>query len=133
MKRYSELDILRGLAALSVFTTHAFGLVSQTELEFTWLKMLQNSPVVILWNGHAAVDLFFVLSGFVLALPIFYKPNSFNYIKFAIKRLLRIYPTYWITIALATLMCYFYSYGSLTGLSEWINGYWHHSLTIKEN
>ena len=103
MKRYLELDSLRGLAAFAVFTTHAFGLIWNTDIEFAWLQILENSPLVILRNGNAAVDLFFVLSGFVSALPLIYKPQKFNYPKFALKRFLRIYPVYWVAIALATL------------------------------
>ncbi len=132
MKRYLELDSLRGLAAFAVFTTHAFGLIWNTEIKFAWLEMANQFHLGILWNGKAAVDLFFVLSGFVLALPLIYKRNEFNYSKFLIKRFLRIYPAYWMAMILAVLMSLNYSYGNLEGLSKWINGYWNNSLTFKQ-
>lgn len=61
---YPELDGLRGLAALMVFFSHAMGLLYPTPL----ITYLQSSPFRILWDGAAAVDFFFVLSGFVLTL-----------------------------------------------------------------
>lgn len=63
------LDGLRGVAACSVVAFHFF--YAFTPAPFTdWGRTgfgLWDTPLAVLWNGHFAVALFFVLSGFVLA------------------------------------------------------------------
>ncbi|WP_371347681.1 acyltransferase family protein [Ancylobacter sp. IITR112] len=63
------LDGLRGLAACSVVAFHFF--YAFTPAPFTdWGRTgfsLWDTPLAVLWNGHFAVAIFFVLSGFVLA------------------------------------------------------------------
>jgi peptidoglycan/LPS O-acetylase OafA/YrhL len=76
MKRLSELDGLRGYAALSVFVWHALDIFyprvvqtgiagNPTAVEASMLGAL-GFPIGALVNGIFAVILFFVLSGFVL-------------------------------------------------------------------
>ncbi|AFY74974.1 putative acyltransferase [Synechococcus sp. PCC 7502] len=134
MKRYLELDSLRGLAAFAVFVTHAFGLIWNTSIKIPILSFILDSisPIQILWNGSAAVDFFFVLSGFVLALPFLSQNKQVNYLDFLKRRCFRIYPTYWIAMLIAVFMRLFYEHGSLFGLSDWINDYWQDVLTTKE-
>ncbi|WP_130731351.1 acyltransferase [Komagataeibacter xylinus] len=55
-----SLTGVRGVAALWVFTTHFYGLAADI-LHMPWL--LQS---LFLFNGFRGVDLFFVLSGFIL-------------------------------------------------------------------
>ncbi|GLK72546.1 acyltransferase [Ancylobacter dichloromethanicus] len=63
------LDGLRGLAACSVVAFHFF--YAFVPAPFTdWNRSgfgLWDTPIAVLWNGHFAVAIFFVLSGFVLA------------------------------------------------------------------
>jgi len=132
MKRYLELDGLRGIAAFAVFVTHAFGLIWNTPIQIPLITPIINSPISILWNGSAAVDFFFVLSGFVLALPFLAHNKKINYLDFIKRRFLRIYPTYWGAMFLAVIMRMFYKSGSLLGLSDWINSYWNHAIPIKQ-
>jgi len=132
MKRYVELDSLRGLAAFAVFVTHAFGLIWNTPIHIPLISTIIDSPIQILWNGGAAVDFFFVLSGFVLALPFLSQNKQINYVDFLKKRFFRIYPTYWAGMLLAVIMSLFYQHGSLLGLSDWINSYWQETLPIKQ-
>ncbi|MEH7247503.1 acyltransferase family protein, partial [Neobacillus niacini] len=73
--RLEELDSLRGIASLTVVIHHTlltlpiFLAAHQHEqINSTIVKIFTNSPLHIIWGGHEAVILFFVLSGFVLSL-----------------------------------------------------------------
>lgn len=121
--RFEELDALRGLAAISVFLSHASGLVDPPAA----LVGIENSPVHVLWEGAAAVDLFFVLSGFVLALPyVSREPRPLRYDVFLIKRIFRLYPAYWVAVLFGLALMHFG--GSLQTVpyaSEWLASFWH--------
>lgn len=103
-KRLEYLDALRFLAAFSVVLNHFFvdyGLPEHIKQVFT------NSPLHIIWDGFAAVSLFFVLSGFVLSRGFFSFAggeclSKFSFIIFFIKRSARIWLPY-ICVALGTL------------------------------
>ena len=85
--RVEGLDGLRGIAALVVVFTHL-----QTALD--WDKWLPG-----LFNGYLAVDIFFILSGYVLALSLRKKmytvdgkiDNKFSFLGFASQRFIRLY------------------------------------------
>ena len=68
--------------------------------------------------GNVGVFMFFVLSGFVIfeALDIFYK-DSIK--RFLINRFLRIFPTYWASLAFAMLALYATSSPKLANLDTW--------------
>lgn len=79
--RFFLLDFLRLLASIGVIIFH----VNSTTLD--WTK-----------NLYLMVDLFFVLSGFVL-MPVFPKNNSWLELrKFVTKRLWRLLPTTWVSL-----------------------------------
>src|SRR5262245_33476285 len=75
------LEAIRGLASLSVLVGHvilafwpAYLFRSGTpgwEQFSAWLQALSRFPGKFLWDGHLAVSIFFVLSGFVLSLTFF--------------------------------------------------------------
>jgi peptidoglycan/LPS O-acetylase OafA/YrhL len=121
-QRCTELDGLRGLAALSVFFFHVSCLfpTSATTAEF------DRSPLRFLWDGGAAVDLFFVLSGFVLAAPFLgMAGRALEYRTFIVRRLFRILPAYWAALLLALLLRYgVYQPDGLAGLSKWVREIW---------
>lgn len=79
----ANLQLLRALAAIAVVVFH-FGLMPPTSLQFT--------------AGAAGVDLFFVLSGFIIAYS-----SSRDARHFLARRLIRIIPAYWIATILAAL------------------------------
>jgi peptidoglycan/LPS O-acetylase OafA/YrhL len=110
--RVDALEGLRGHAAFLVFLVHAFGLVF-TKLYGTdpQLHTLQGDPslarmaVTLLFRSHYGVDLFFVLSGLLMAdLALRRWPGS---ARFLARRALRIYPAYLASLAIclgATLL-----------------------------
>ncbi|QGQ47221.1 acyltransferase family protein [Metabacillus sediminilitoris] len=115
--RIEQLDSIRGLAALCVFISHI--ILVKTEI-FT---EAMRSPLRLFTNGHAAVMLFFVLSGFVLSLA-FLNKNNVLYISYFIKRVFRIYIPYLVAIATAMISSIFFFRGTIDGLSDWFNSSW---------
>jgi len=76
--RFATLDALRGVAAMLVMVFHAH----------------ERSPVQVP-GGYLAVDLFFALSGFVIALAYEKRlAEGMGLLRFAGKRLQRVYPMY---------------------------------------
>jgi peptidoglycan/LPS O-acetylase OafA/YrhL len=88
-RRIRALDGLRGLAALAVLLCHAIGL-SPLNSDMDLASRLGRRLLKGLCDGGAAVDLFFVLSGYVLALPYL--------------AILRIMPVYWAGTAVAVAL-----------------------------
>lgn len=89
-KRYLELDALRGIAALSVLLFHFtygydYGLNLMSEKHFYFRY------------GNLGVQLFFMISGFVILMTL-EKLNSSK--EFFIARFSRLYPAYWMAIIL---------------------------------
>ena len=92
-RRLSYVDGLRAIAVLTVMVFHARVHAPGVALE-GWAKECSHG-----------VDLFFVLSGFCLALPTFEKLRAggrceFDTVAFALKRFLRIIPPYAVAVGL---------------------------------
>lgn len=79
-------------------------------------------------NGHAAVILFFVLSGFVLSLPLL-SGKALNYRVFLVKRIFRIYFPYLIAIVFSIVLATVLSKGGIDELSDWFNRSWNTPVT----
>ncbi|MEI2397575.1 acyltransferase family protein [Paenibacillus phytohabitans] len=94
MKRLAQLDSIRGLASLSVMLHHLWQSAPVLPAVFYY------SPARIFIGGHQAVILFFILSGFVLALP-FLSGKTAPYSAYIIKRICRIYLPYLAALILA--------------------------------
>ena len=95
--RFLELDSLRSLAALAVVLGHFNNALGKTTTPFfTFATHLFGS-------GHAAVMLFFVLSGFVLT-GLSLGRDRPTYIAFLIKRICRLYLPYAAAILFAAAL-----------------------------
>ncbi|GJE27041.1 acyltransferase family protein [Methylobacterium organophilum] len=90
--RLLELDALRGVAALLVLVLHY---TAGFDNEVGWHG---HPPLFRLSSGHLGIALFFVISGFVIAMTL---ERSRNGLDFAVGRFARLYPTFW-TCALIT-------------------------------
>ncbi|MDP4021919.1 acyltransferase [Methylobacterium sp. NEAU 140] len=92
--RNQALDALRGLAALVVVLHH-----------FCWSYEVRvgphNTDLPSLVHGHFAVELFFILSGFVIA-PVLERARSPT--TFALQRAARLYPTFLVCSALTLVV-----------------------------
>jgi peptidoglycan/LPS O-acetylase OafA/YrhL len=95
--RIYQIDLLRFLAALSVVLYHYFfrgyAADSMTNLSF-------HNIGQIFKYGYLGVDLFFIISGFVISLSISHGSIS----KFAISRISRLYPIYWISVSMTFII-----------------------------
>ncbi len=93
---------LRGIAAALVVLYH----LSKAELEFSRSGFSIVRP--FLYFGAEGVDLFFVISGFIILwtnLDGFGKVEALS--RYAVRRITRIYPLYWVFFAFALLMAIF--------------------------
>lgn len=91
--RYPELDGLRGIAILMVIETHYHILAFLV----TGIGLPQLVPLLLLgWSG---VDLFFVLSGFLLGGILLDNKGASNYFRvFYTRRVCRIFPLYFLVV-----------------------------------
>lgn len=123
MKRYIELDSLRGIAALCVIFSHFVFIMQDTP---RWIQMANLTPIRLFMGGHAAVIFFFVLSGFVLSLSLL-NSNKMNYSRYLITRISRIYIPY-IAVLLLALLLYYTTYSATAPTNHW----WSAPITLKE-
>ncbi len=94
--RFKTVDGLRGIAALAVVAFHLNGAVRQTFGQ--WLPASLDD---LLAHGYLGVDVFFVLSGFVIAYSIRNAQATPRFLgRFALRRSLRLDPPYWVAILL---------------------------------
>lgn len=98
-----ELDSVRGLAILAVLFYHGF---------YWGTNLLKYGPaqrlfILGMWTGRLGVNLFFVLSGFLITGLLLESRNREDYYKrFYIRRALRILPAYGLIIVVLALTRY---------------------------
>jgi len=92
------LDGIRGLAVLMVLIFHFVGQMQPTN----WVE---RAIVGVTKHGLLGVDLFFVLSGFLITGLLYEAHNRPHYLRnFYMRRLLRIFPLYYGVLALVFLV-----------------------------
>jgi peptidoglycan/LPS O-acetylase OafA/YrhL len=90
-RRLRELDSLRGIAAVCVLLFH---------LSTTANDHYHQWPIQVPW-GHFGVELFFVISGFVILMTL---EKSAGVTEFLISRVTRLYPAYWCAVLLTSAL-----------------------------
>jgi len=93
--RFEEIDVLRGLAAMVVVLSH---------YSTHCVKFFQEAPFGFRLDtiyGFYAVQLFFIISGFVISLTV---EKSRDWRDFAFSRLTRLYPAYWAAVTLMVVV-----------------------------
>lgn len=99
MKHVQQLDGIRGLAILLVLAFHA-RIVFATTAEIPYLGFR------LLGLGWSGVDLFFVLSGFLITGILIDSRDSSTYFRtFYARRILRIFPLYFFYLFLILVLC----------------------------
>lgn len=88
--RLLEIDALRGLAALAVVLFHY-------TTRFSELFQVEGTPTVRFANGFYGVNLFFIISGFVIFMTL---EKTAKPMDFVVSRFSRLFPTYWVAIFL---------------------------------
>ncbi|GAA1760185.1 acyltransferase [Luedemannella helvata] len=127
--RHRALDGLRGLAAVVVVVHHA--LLTQPVLDAAnagrgsapdgvagWLTY---SPLHLLWAGREAVYVFFVLSGFVLALPFLRDGVPNQWVGYFPRRFVRLYVPLAVAVLLSAAIAWAVPRTVTDGASRWLN------------
>jgi len=98
--RFLAIDALRGFAALAVVVYHIHGAFERAPQPWmpSWLAYVFSA-------GHFGVNIFFVLSGFVIAYSLRSAKLSGRFIgQFTLRRSIRLDPSLWVAIALEALL-----------------------------
>lgn len=104
---HPELDVLRFLAFLGVFLHHALPRDAESYINNGFSPALAEWFVIAKRAGAYGVDLFFVLSAYLiteLLLREYAKRGSFNIPAFYVRRALRIWPLYFVFLAITVFV-----------------------------
>jgi peptidoglycan/LPS O-acetylase OafA/YrhL len=140
-KRVNELDSVRGIAAFIVVLHHCWEAILPDQNTYPmfgrelagtgWFAdtayWISVSPLRLLFCGHAAVGVFFVLSGLVLAKSL-QDPRQRGYGPFIVRRFFRIYPPFAFVILSSAALCYLLNAQPIPG-RDWINLSWSEPVT----
>jgi peptidoglycan/LPS O-acetylase OafA/YrhL len=94
--RLVEIDALRGVAALAVVLFHY-------TTRFTDLYKPSALPSISFPGGHYGVNLFFIISGFVIFMTL---EKTRRPLDFVVSRFSRLFPAYWAAILLTFVICH---------------------------
>ena len=125
---YPQLDGLRSLAFLLVFTGHAGGFVVDQSPQ--WIRPAVAVYQHILHFNWAGVDLFFCLSAFLITTILLReeaKTGRIHLRHFLFRRALRIWPVYYLAVVVGLLTFPFIC--TPTFVEFGTEGYWHYTRT----
>lgn len=118
-RRVAGLDGLRGIASLIVVFRHTANAVA---MPLETRHALLEGPLAPLLNAQGAVQLFFVLSGWVLAASLARGSGAADVARFYVRRIFRIHPPYLAGVAFAWLLAWAYvPRGPGWGLTPWVD------------
>lgn len=134
--RLLSLDVLRAVAVLLVLGRHLW---NPENCHSEWLR-----PIFHAWNrgGWVGVDLFFVLSGYLVSGLLFqaYRRNrELNIGRFLIRRGFKIYPGFWLLLGTTLVIAPLAKFPVLTTsqvisetffLQSYFKGAWNHSWSL---
>jgi peptidoglycan/LPS O-acetylase OafA/YrhL len=141
--RYASLDSLRGLAALMVAIGHTLIVLQIGGVTNLWTTAFQDLPglqadvakaLLFPANGNAAVSVFFVLSGLVLTLSLnrTTEPWSYAVRMFIVRRVIRLYPPWLVSLAVVSLTIPFVlRFGPSPQDSLWFRGLYQEPWTLE--
>lgn len=110
LRHIPELDGVRGLAAVIVFFHHACFSMLHPEWQSGWPPLIVALSNIFHY-GNTGVDLFFVLSGFLITTILINEKRSPRYYQdFYWKRALRILPLYILVLGIALVTLHQYGY-----------------------
>jgi peptidoglycan/LPS O-acetylase OafA/YrhL len=140
MNRLRQIDLLRALAVLLVLGRHMAPCPADTS------GFLHHFTKIWFQGGWIGVDLFFVLSGFLVSGLLFREHEKFGQINighFLIRRGFKIYPSFWLLIAFTVIVQIWRTPDApLRGLvpellfvQNYFGGMWNHtwSLAVEEH
>lgn len=111
MRYYWGLDICRAIAVLLVFSVHYLSLFYPETSTTVWQGL-------VLRLGHSGVDLFFVLSGYLLYGAFLKRPDQPR-LTFLKNRAWRIFPAYWVALSAYALAMFVVSAEPARSVSNW--------------
>lgn len=108
--RFYEIDLLRFVAAISVVWVH-YTFMNVSRPDYNPLAFPEFVPVSK--YGYLGVELFFIISGYVVLLSAQGKTVR----QFFVSRVTRLYPAYWFACTLTFLVKIIWGAGTNTSLS----------------
>lgn len=123
-KVINSIQILRGVAAVVVLVYHVSGFLRVNYSQVIFADFFRK--------GFAGVDLFFVISGFIISYTSkSYVGNPAKFNEYWRKRIIRIYPIYWIVLGgIQLLQIILSNYFKVTSFETYSNiGLWAHIKT----
>ncbi len=127
--RQKSLDILRAIAILLVLGRH----MPAYQGNNVYLKIIMDTLGCGGWIG---VDLFFVLSGFLISGLLFKEhmlSGKISFKRFFIRRGLKIYPAFYFMIATTTFLTYYTHralFAELFFCQDYVAGLWNHTWSL---
>ena len=123
--RNDSIQNLRGISAMMVFFSHALMMYRNEAI-----NSLYHSPFHFFFDGSVAVYVFFAISGF-----FYYKDTNYstrNYVKGIGRKIKKIYPSHFVVLIIATILCNMHLDYPRESITDWGNGFWHQEISIEE-
>jgi peptidoglycan/LPS O-acetylase OafA/YrhL len=119
--RYNFLDGLRGLFVLYAVYYHCWQATAHISETDQFVQIFVGLTNI----GFPALSIFFVLSGFLLTLPVTKTGRlSGGLTGFIKRRFVRIYPPYFVALCLSAILVLWIAPGLFNDPNVWVNGFW---------